>query len=426
MKFSKLIFFFIVFCHYGKAQGVFNGVLLSNEDSLSLPFIHIHLKETNQSAVTDKNGFFTFKLSKSIGLLYLQIKGLGIDTTILLKNSNHTEKIYVQRSTFQLTEAVIKGLTAKQVVEEAIRRIPENYAIANYAYYSFYREYQKVNGRFKNFIEANAVVMIKPFKEKKRLIAEEAFAIQNLRRTNFYWDIDDMKARNGFKELLEENPIYHLERSSFTPFIFERCSFHFDSSSAQEDYVISYLCSYSSDNHGFEHAAKDLFGESYETGKLIIDRASLAFKRVERNSFRNRNYNYPRLNNFLLSKNYTVEFAGGNFVAEFVPINNKWFLKALLYSYTNEFYLTKIYRKDYSITENFEWYVDSISRYVDETLVNKFYKTPALPYQPYTYDSAAWGNVPPFFFYSKDEVYKDLERFVPIEEQFRNNSNRNE
>ncbi len=378
-----------------------------------MPYVHVKLKESNQSTVTDKNGFFSFRISKKIGSLHLHIKSLGIDTSVAVLNKNQTEKIYVAPSSFALTDVVIKGLTAKQVVEEAIRRIPENYADSTYAYYSFYREYQKVNEQFKNLIEAKAVAMIKPFMEKRRLTAEEAFAIKAMRRSNFYWDIDDMKVREGFEELLKENPIYYMTRSSFMPFIFERCIFHFDSLSTAEDYIINYSCPNSSDNHGFENAAHKFFGESYETGTFIIERSSFAFRRIERNSFRNKRYNYPRYNNFLIpSRNYTIEFAGGSFIVEYASINHKWFLKTLLYSYTNDFFLTKIYRKDYSITENFEWYVDSVSRYISEDLRNQFYKGAYLVSRNYNYDSTAWDSTPPFYFYPKEEIYDDIGSFI--------------
>jgi hypothetical protein len=407
-----------------EAQKTFRGILLNKEDSTELPFLHVELLETNESSVSDKNGFFFFYPPENTNTIHLHIAGLGLDCFVSVTLKNDTEKIYLKHPLFALEDFVIKGLTASQVVEEAVKRIPKNYATANYAYYSFYREYQKVNDRFKNLIEAKAVVMIQPFREKKHLSAEEAFAIQDMRRSNFNWDIDDMKTRDGFPEMLQENPVYHIKHSSLTPYFLQHCYFHFDSSSNdKEDYHISYYCPASSDNHGFETASDDFLGESYEKGKLIIERESFAFKRIERNSLRNRNYNYPRFNNFIIpSRKYTVEFVGGSFVAEYREMNKKWFLKKLLYSYTNNFFRTKIYRKDPTITENFEWYADSVSRYVDETLVNKFYKTPALPYCSYVYDSLDWRQVSPFYFFPKQRVYESLEKSTSLNEQFEKNT----
>ena len=82
----------------------------------------------------------------------------------------------------------------------------------------------------------------------------------------------------------------------------------------------------------------------------------------------------------------------------------------------------RIYAKDYTIKGNFEWYADSVSRYIDESLIGKFYREPSLTYPPYVYDSTEWKNLPAFHFQPKEAVYKDLEKQAPVEDQFRKNS----
>ena len=411
-------------CLAAFAQSTFQGILLSKEDSTAIPFARIKLIETGKETVTDKDGLFHFVLSEELKNFRLQVSALGVDTVFPIADTkNKTHRIYLSFQPYELTSVTILGLTAKQVVEKAIASIPKNYPRSDYVYYSFYREYQQVNGGFKNLIEVKPVVLLQPTMEKNRLKAKEAFALPAIRRSDFSLDITDLQSRAGLPELFLENTVYHLENSSLTPYYLNHSRFHFDTSSSEDDYVISYSCLYSSDNHGIEDAAQGFRGESYETGTLVIDRASFAFKRIERKSFRNRSYNYPFNNNFLLpSRNYFGEFVSGSFIAEYQPIEGSWFLNKLLNSYTNDFFKTGSGAKEYTITENFEWQVDSVSRHIDESLIGKFYREPSLTYPPYVYDSTEWGKVPAFYFQPQEAVYKDLEQKAPIEEQFRKNS----
>ena len=73
-----------------------------------------------------------------------------------------------------------------------------------------------------------------------------------------------------------------------------------DSLKDDEKYIINYSCKkFTNENHGISnyHSAK-LDKEGFETGKFVIDKNTFAFIEIERNAFRNTNYNYPLNNNF--------------------------------------------------------------------------------------------------------------------------------
>lgn len=354
MLLRALIFFALSMpCLAAFAQSTFQGILLSKEDSTAIPFARLKLIETGKETVTDNGGLFHFVLSEELKNFRLQVAALGVDTVFSIADAkNKIHRIYLSFQPYELTSVTNLGLTAKQVVEKAIASIPKNYPRSDYVYYSFYREYQQVNGRFKNLIEAKPVVLLQPAMEKNRLTAKEAFALPAIRRSDFSLDIKDFYDGGSLAELLAQNPVYHLEHSSLTPYYLERCKFHFDTTLTSEaKYVINYYCDYSSDCHGILNAATQFRGESYEMGTLLIDKPSFAFNRIERRSFRNRNYNYPFNNNFVLpSRNYFGEFVSGSFMVEYQPIEGSWFLNKLLYSYTNNFFKTVFGAKEFTIT----------------------------------------------------------------------------
>jgi hypothetical protein len=134
---------------------------------------------------------------------------------------------------------------------------------------------------------------------------------------------------------------------------------------------------------------------------------------------RNSAYDYPLFNNFLVpDRKYTVEFLDGHLTVEYRRIGERWYLKRILRDYTNEFYRTQVYTKDFVVTDTFEWYADDYSRYVPGPLKDKFYDEVVIASEPYAYDSTQWQQERPFVFDQKAEVYRDLGKNKPVQQQF--------
>lgn len=82
-------------------------------------------------------------------------------------------------------------------------------------------------------------------------------------------------------------------------------------------------------------------GESWEKGTITIEKESFTITKIEKNSYRNKEYNYLKNNNYVLSeRKFTAEFVSGNLVAEYVSINGKYYLNKLLHQFTNDFLRT--------------------------------------------------------------------------------------
>jgi hypothetical protein len=418
-----IYFLFILAPAQLSAQSLFNGILYRVSDSTALSFAAISLKEINQSTLTDANGVFHFNIPQSLKKITFNISAIGVKAEVEYQRTfDPVEKIYVDITPNSLDEFSIKGLSAMEVVEKAVASIPANYMDSSYFCYSFFRRYEKVNNVFTNLFEAQPVVMFRLKKSGKEIESTEGYAVKNARCSKIWPNITTDHADNA-SFLMHENPIYHLDHSALNPAKFSEYIFNFDTSAKTEDYVINYECKlFSSDTHGVMSYNTSTFrGESHEKGQLVIERGTFAIKKIHRTSLRYWDYYYPPFENppNLLSWGYTkylFYFVDGYLDADYVPYNGKWYLKKLARQYTNEFNLPLFESKEFTITNYYEWYADSVSRFITSDLINQFY--PDLIVGLYDYDQNYWDKIDyPYTYNSKEAVMKDLLRSGPLYKQ---------
>lgn len=404
------------------AQTRFNGILINSRDSSAIAYAVIKLVEINGTVLADENGAFSFPVGADVKHLTFNVSIQGYKATIQYERKlTNVERVYVNVAAHDLKEAEIIGESAREIVRKAVKAIPDNYADGSYFSYSFYRQYQLVNNCFMNLIEATPVVMFKLKKTGRSITASPAYAIRHLRRTAYYTDITN-KHKDNISFLMDENPVYNLAGSAIALNRLLMYNFNFDTSEKFEDYVIDYVCPTTSvENYGFAGDIESTFrGSSYEFGRLVIDRKSLAIKKVLRNAKRNPNYVFPFFGglNYTNDGKNTFEFSAGELSAEYEELNGKWYTKRLCRKYETVFYNRQGDTKEFDITDVFEWQADSASRYVSGDLVKEFY--PRLrQYGTYNYDKEYWdNNNVPFYFYNKETVFKDLLKWGEPERQF--------
>jgi hypothetical protein len=425
----KLILTLLLFTMASSAfsQVVFKGKLLNKTDNIPVEFAIIKSIDLGNFTQTNAYGEFQFNFPETLKTLRFEVSAIGLRDTIIVKRTKkEVETIYIERPLLSLTPVTIKGLSAKETVKMAVDMIPVNYTDSSYAAFSFYRQYEKVNGTFKNLIEAQTVILFKMALKNNRFTPSYGFDVEQMRRSNFKNDIADMDyEQNDIAYLLDEDPVYNLLEGSINPNAFNFYDFNFDTNNLTDDFVIKYRCKeYSSETHGVSNLRDlDWYGEGTEEGRFVIDRKTYAFKKIERTSVRNKAFNYPKNNNWLLpSRNYYGEFVDGYLVSEYDQMNGKWFLTKICHAYTNDYYNKGAARKEFTITEGYEWYADSVTRFITSDLANKFFADTYLPACDYIYNKDQWNKpLRPYYFYKKEDVYNDLERIAPVEEQFHTN-----
>ncbi len=398
-----IVFFIMVLAPAMQAQVVFKAILLNSIDKKPVPFAAIKLTNTGQTETSDSLGYFTFTLAKNSDTLHFEIASLGYHSTIIhYRTYKEVEKVYIAKKALAIGEVEVKGLSAKKVIEKAIAEVPNLYASTSYVANSFFRQIHKENGRFVRFIEMQGSTMFKLAMEKKKLTCSEALAIVNMRRAYDY-EKNRLPHLDHFFDLLIENPVYHLRGTVLNPSSTDMYKFRFDTVATTADaYVITY-------------ESEDYSGESIQSGKLTIDKATFAIIKIAYTNTKNKIGNHAAV----LSTEYVSEFIGGTFSAEYMQINGKWYLKQLLREYTNQIYFKPTMNKSSLITETFEWYCDSVSDRVSGALVDKYFYNSNLYNRRYVYNKNAWVTEPhPFVYFTRDEVYKSMSFKSAMEEQF--------
>ena len=413
---KKLLFLFLLLSTALPAQVTLQVQLLNAGDSAAMAFTNVHVAEADLYAATDEQGKLAIHFPKAFDVLHLEIAAIGCHTTLSYRPLyTGIEKIYVHPAAMLIREVEVQGLSAKSIVKKAIAAMPQNYADSSYADESFYRQYEKVDRKFTNLLEAQLTVMFNLSRNAHTLQAKEAFAVKKMRRNTFEFPIDDLADLHGDEcsALFALNPVYHLAESSLNIKVFDEYDFSFDTLILPDAYVIDYVSpGYSSESHGIANYSElDLRGESREYVKLVIDKESFAIRSFERTAVRNVRYNYPKNNNFIVpSRHYTCEFVAAHLLVDYRPQQGKWYLQHIFYDYTNAYFRTKTYERSAMITDVYEWTSGRITHEVPTDLLGQFYFTPYLSVRGYTPDPAAWqGPLPDFYFYEKDAVIKDVE-----------------
>ena len=168
------------------------GTVRDRETRRSMENVTVTLVGTSIGTVTNADGVFSLKISGALTSRNLEFSHIGYQNTSMLipatseitafsSNSNpnstsstkqtdtqvfsakHTVTIWMTPTARQLDEALIFGADARQLVEEALRNIPENYPRTNNQLQSFYRETVQKGQRYISVSEAMMDVYKTPY-----------------------------------------------------------------------------------------------------------------------------------------------------------------------------------------------------------------------------------------------------------------------
>jgi hypothetical protein len=412
MNLRYIILLLTLFINQRTNAQIYKFKLINQNDSAAISFASIKIEYINNDIKTNESGEFDLYIEKEFKTINLEIKHINCNKNITIPLLNEKlNVIYVDCPTINLNNVSLKFLSEKEILKKAIQLISTNYIDHDYAINSFYRQYQNRNGTFKNLVESKGVTLFKLKQKSNLIVSEEYFAAKELRRSEYapteYTGLDD------YSDFMEQNPIYHLKNSMFEERFIDSYTLSMDSLKDDEKYIINYSCKkFTNENHGISnyHSAK-LDKEGFETGKFVIDKNTFAFIEIERNAFRNTNYNYPLNNNFLVpDRKFTVEFIEGHLKINYELHQGKWFLKSMFHSYSNNFYRTQTYKHAYTTTDFFELYSDIPTQYIDSTLKDSFFREPHFMDVTNQYKSDTWEKDLPFFYFAvKEKVFADLE-----------------
>ena len=418
--FGILILIFIVSAT--SAQLTYKAVLIETETKTPIVDALIILQYKTNFTTSDSSGYFQFIIPENTNQLLLQISTLTCRHTITVNVSdNSLDTIQLLCSPLSLDEVVITYNDPKQIVLNAVKKIPQNYMDSSFALNAFYRHYQNINGNYTNLTEAQSTTLFRISQKLTALVADEAVAVQAIRRSDRYYLPEEFHG-DDYKDMLNQNPIYHLLTSSLDPEKVEDCKYFISPLSNDSIWVIYYTAkNYSSENHGISgFYPNDFYGEADETGTYIIDKKTLAFLSIERKAGRNQKYDYPKYNNFLYpDNNYTGEFIDGYLLVLFENDNEKYYPKQILHSYTNEFFASITYERAYRITDYFEWFGGEPTFIISKEAMQQFIDYRSIRENSAKYYPDLWIlPIPGIKLISQTELFNALEKEDSLQNQF--------
>lgn len=311
-----------------------------NEHNEPIAYANVFLEKAKRGTITNKAGYFRLLSNKTSDVL--SVSHLGYKTfSTSLKDKSSIKLIRLQPASVELKEVIVSNLTAKELLEKAISKIPENYSQEEFMAKMFYRATMSTSKDSLEYVEETELNEIKSYKKS---FEDKTFLVKN---RNFH--LNNRK-----------NAIEGLVNLDYVKFFLERKNTPINSN-------LSYGIRTSYDNTSLYviELNKDNEEEDIPKGKIYINVDDLAFVRFE------------------LQKGHTIH------TFQYKKIGSKYFL----ISGTAE-------NRDYKLTDDFhkvsgQFVVTEIVQPVKEEDVTGVYvkKRPRLnDYATQNNDTAFWSK----------------------------------
>lgn len=237
---------FIFGIHFSHAQNKNIGIeaiLIDQKSKSPLPFANIHVEGTYTGTISNEEGKFELLVKQKYAKNNIVFSFMGYDNTVKkVKNLKIGDTIYMKLSATSLNEVKISGKNKyRELVKEAIKKIPENYSQKPTYLNAYYRELTQIDKHYTKFTDAATKIFYSsyndkydqnlsynqyfkfnrtaefakmPFPEPKELIADsrDAVSIVAFRRSD---NLQDYKMLENTKKLknIEKNHLKWLENN---------------------------------------------------------------------------------------------------------------------------------------------------------------------------------------------------------------------
>ena len=119
-----------------------SGRIIDAEKKESISYVNISLQGKHIGSISNEEGYFIFKCPEQFSDDTLRFSCIGYKTysRILLDFNDSINLVELVPEIVLIPEVTIKPLVAKDIVNEAIKKIPDNYQTTPYIMTGFYRE----------------------------------------------------------------------------------------------------------------------------------------------------------------------------------------------------------------------------------------------------------------------------------------------
>ncbi len=133
-----------------------SGIVKDKSDKKTLAYANVSISGGTESTVTNADGEFTFKVKEPVEEIAIEVSHLGYNNkrVRLKEGDSQLPTVWLTPATLTLSEVFIDGRNPRELVEEAIRKIPANYSSQANQLTGFYRETARKRRRYINIAEA--------------------------------------------------------------------------------------------------------------------------------------------------------------------------------------------------------------------------------------------------------------------------------
>lgn len=145
----------------------FSGLVKNHKNRKPVGNVSVTVPGSNIGTVTNDDGYFNVKVPQEFVSNGLKIDHIGYQSQFLspklFEGKTENLTIYLQPTGKVLDELYVLGGEPKEIVKEALRKIPDNYASSDNLLKGFYRETVQKGNRFINISEGIVDVLKKPY-----------------------------------------------------------------------------------------------------------------------------------------------------------------------------------------------------------------------------------------------------------------------
>lgn len=157
-----LILWFTLVVAWAQGGLLVTGIVKDNESRKALANVNIAVQGSNVGTVTNADGVFSLKVSQEELSRGVVVSHLGYQNTLVsaeaLTKSQKRLTIWLTPTVLTLEMVNVYGGDPLALVEQAIRRVPQNYAPNDHLFSAFYRETIQKRNRYIGISEAVADV----------------------------------------------------------------------------------------------------------------------------------------------------------------------------------------------------------------------------------------------------------------------------
>ena len=146
---------------------IVSGVIKDKSNKKKLEHVNVSIPESNIGTITNTDGEFSLKIPESIQAKDIEVSHIGyLNARIPLKGESLTEQtIWLSPYANLLSEIIVRARDPRSIVEEALRKIPNNYSPKSNMLKGFYREIAQKGRRYINISEAVIDIYKTPYNE---------------------------------------------------------------------------------------------------------------------------------------------------------------------------------------------------------------------------------------------------------------------